>query len=153
VEVRAEAYGSAVARPLTDALAAELRGRYDGFDGAGGEPDPSVFGPPDGHFVVAWQDGVPVGCGGLARSEEADGEGEIRRMYVVPEARGRGISKAVLAALEDAARTLGYTAIRLETGDAQPEACALYAGAGYAEIPPYGPYADDPRSVCFAKRL
>lgn len=150
MELCAERYGSDVARPLTDALAAELSERY-GEDGAGGEPDPSVFAAPGGHFVVALVDGHAVACGGLARYGER--EGEIRRMYVAPAARGRGLSSAILGALEEAARVLGYEAIRLETGDRQPEALGLYAGAGYERIEPYGPYVDDPRSVCFRKRL
>jgi putative acetyltransferase len=150
VELRAESYGSAVARPLTDALAAELRERY-GEDGAGGEPEPRVFAAPDGHFVVAVEEGRAVACGGLARYDER--EGEIRRMYVDPEARGRGLSRAVLGALEAAARALGYEVLRLETGTGQPEALGLYASAGYEPIPPYGPYVNDPHSICFQKRL
>jgi GNAT superfamily N-acetyltransferase len=150
VELRAERYGSAVAQPLTDALAAELRGRY-GEDGAGGEPDPGVFAAPDGHFVVAFVEGRAVACGGLARYDER--EAEIRRMYVDPAERGHGLSRAVLGALEDAARSVGYEAVRLETGDRQPEALALYRGAGYEGIDPYGPYVDDPHSVCLRKAL
>ena len=150
MELRAELYGSAVARPLTDALEAELRERY-GEDGAGDEPGPDVFAPPAGHFVVAFEEGRAIACGGLARHDER--EGEIRRMYVDPEARGRGLSRAILGALEDAARSLGYEALRLETGDRQPEALGLYASAGFERIPCYGPFAHDPHSVCFRKRL
>jgi GNAT superfamily N-acetyltransferase len=150
VDVRGEPYGGAAARRLTNALAAELRERYD-EDGAGGEPEPGVFAAPHGHFVVAWEEGVAVACGGLARYDER--EGEIRRMYVVPEARGRGVSKLVLAALERAARELGYEALRLETGDRQPEAIGLYERAGFERIPCYGPYIDDPHSVCFRREL
>jgi len=143
-------YGSAVARPLTDALAVELRERY-GEDGAGGEPEPGVFAAPDGQFVVAFDEGRAVACGGLARYDER--EGEIRRIYVDPQARGRGLGRAVLDALEDAARALGYEALRLETGDRQPEALGLYASAGFEPSPAYGPYVDDSRSVCLRKRL
>ena len=150
MELRAEPYGSAVARPLTDALAAELRERY-GEDGAGGEPEPSVFAAPDGHFIVAVEQGRAVACGGLARYDEC--EGEIRRMYVAPEARGRGLGRAVLGALEAAARALGYEALRLETGTGQPEALGLYTSAGFERIPRYRPYVNDPNSVCFQKRL
>ena len=78
---------------------------------------------------------------------------EIRRMYVAPAARGRGLSRLVLAALEDEARELGYSFVRLETGDRQPEAIKLYASSGFEPIPRYGSFADDPRSVCFEKRL
>src|SRR5687767_3032439 len=104
MELRAVPYGSAVAEPLTEALAEELRGRY-GEDGAGGEPEPSVFAAPVGHFVVALDEGRALACGGLARY--GAGEGEIRRMYVDPAARGRGLGRAVLDALQDAARALG----------------------------------------------
>jgi GNAT superfamily N-acetyltransferase len=74
-------------------------------------------------------------------------------MYVVPEARGRGLSRRVLTALEDEARALGYSLVRLETGNLQTEAIGLYASAGFGPIPRYGPFANDPRSVCFEKRL
>jgi putative acetyltransferase len=74
-------------------------------------------------------------------------------MYVVPAARGRGLSRQILAALEEEARTLGYALVRLETGHLQPEAIALYASAGFGPIPRYGPYSSDDRSVCFEKRL
>ena len=117
MELRAEPYGSAVARPLTDALAAELRERY-GEDGAAGEPEPSVFAAPDGHFVVAVEQGRALACGGLARYDER--EGEIRRMYVAPEARGRGLGHAILSELEAAARALGYEALRSRPAPASP---------------------------------
>jgi putative acetyltransferase len=74
-------------------------------------------------------------------------------MYVAPAARGRGLSRLLLAALEDEARQLGYSLVRLETGDRQPEAIKLYASSGFEPIPRYGPFVDDPRSVCFEKRL
>jgi putative acetyltransferase len=74
-------------------------------------------------------------------------------MYVAPESRGRGLSRALLAALEQEARGLGYSAVRLETGALQPEAIALYSSAGFEAIPCYGPYVDDPRSRCFEKTL
>jgi ribosomal protein S18 acetylase RimI-like enzyme len=101
--------------------------------------------------VVAWEEGRAVGCGGLVRYDER--EGEIRRMYVAPEARGRGVGRLVLTALEHAARELEYDALRLETGDRQPEALGLYERAGFERIPCYGPYLDDPHSVCLGKRL
>jgi len=74
-------------------------------------------------------------------------------MYVVPEARGRGLSRRLLTALEDEARALGCSLVRLETGKLQTEAVGLYASAGFRLIPRYGPFANDPRSVCFEKRL
>jgi GNAT superfamily N-acetyltransferase len=74
-------------------------------------------------------------------------------MHVVPEARGCGLSRLVLEALEDEARGLGYSLVRLETGSLQAAAIGLYASAGVGPIPRYGPFANDPRSVCFEKRL
>ena len=70
-------------------------------------------------------------------------------MYVVPEARGRGLGKALVAWLLEAARDAGYNRIRLETGNRQEEALGLYKAAGFASIPCWGPYATDPKSRCF----
>ena len=74
-------------------------------------------------------------------------------MYVEPAARGRGLAKRLLAALEDAARRMGYVALRLETADRQPEAVRLYESAGYQRIEPFGIYVGSQRSLCFQKRL
>jgi GNAT superfamily N-acetyltransferase len=78
---------------------------------------------------------------------------EVRRMYVVPEHRGAGLSRRMLGALEGEARSLGYRRVRLETGIHQHEALGLYRSAGFEEIPRYGPYEDDELSVCFEKPL
>ena len=151
MEIRREKFDSDAARELADALEAELLATYDGVPGSGGLPAAAVFEPPAGVFLVGREDGDPVACGGIARYDEATAE--IRRMYVVPEARGRGLSRRVLAALEDEAKALGYSLVRLETGKLQTEAIGLYASAGFAPIPRYGPFANDPRSVCFEKPL
>lgn len=151
MDIRREKFDSEAARELADALEAELLATYDGVAGSGGLPAASVFEPPGGVFLVGWEDGAPVACGGVARYDEATAE--IRRMYVVPEARGRGLSRRVLTALEDEARALGYSLVRLETGNLQNEAIGLYASAGFGPIPRYGPFANDPKSVCFEKRL
>lgn len=151
MEIRREKFDSGAARELGDALEAELLATYDGVPGSGGLPAASIFEPPGGVFVVGWEDGEAVACGGIARYDEATAE--IRRMYVVPKARGRGLSRRVLTALEDEARALGYSLVRLETGRLQTEAIGLYASAGFGPIPRYGPFANDPRSVCFEKRL
>jgi putative acetyltransferase len=78
---------------------------------------------------------------------------ELRRMEVTPAARRCGISRRLLGELEETARSLWYTVIRLETGNRQAEAVGLYESVGYARIPPYGPYVGDERSVCFEKPL
>jgi putative acetyltransferase len=151
VEIRRERFDSEAVRALVEALEVELLDTYDGVPGSGGLPEPSIFEPPGGAFLVARIDGDAVACGGIARYDEATAE--IRRMYVVPDARGRGLSRRVLEALEDEARALGYSLVRLETGNLQAAAIGLYVSAGFGPIPRYGPFVDDPKSVCFEKRL
>jgi GNAT superfamily N-acetyltransferase len=96
---------------------------------------------PYGAFLVAYDRDRPVGCGGLKRLD-AD-TAEIKRMYVVADARGRGVGRSTLIALEEEARRLGYRRARLDTGPRQPHARALYESAGYAATPDYNanPYA------------
>jgi len=137
-------------RELTAALAAELLVRH-GHPGSGSEPAPSDFEPPDGAFLVGAVSGADVACGGICRFDAETAE--IRRMYVVPERRGHGLSRQILGALEEEARALGYGRVRLETGVRQHEAIGLYRSAGFAPIPCYGPYVEDELSVCFGKNL
>ncbi len=117
----------------------ELRARYGGGEEPGTEPSAADVGVV---LVARDDDGTPLGCGALRAL--GDGAAEIKRMYVAPAARGRGVSKAVLAALEDAARDHGWTTLRLETGPLQPEAIGLYRGAGYRRIEAFGAYVGDP---------
>jgi GNAT superfamily N-acetyltransferase len=93
--------------------------------------------PPGGAFLVLEEDGEAVACGGLRTLDGAAGLGEVKRMYVVPDARRRGHARRLLAALEDAAREIGLSRVRLDTNAVQPEAVALYHACGYAEIPDY----------------
>jgi GNAT superfamily N-acetyltransferase len=151
MEVRRESYGSEAAQRLTGALAEELLGRYEGSGGSGPEPAVSDFEPPDGGFLVGYEDDEAVACGGVCRYDERTAE--IRRMYVVPGRRGHGLSRAILAELEEEARSLGYEVVWLETGNRQLEAVGLYRSAGYEPIARFGPYVDDERSVCFEKKL
>ena len=129
----------------------EVRARYGGKEEPGTHPsaaDVSVV------VVARDDDGTALGCGALRSL--GNGAAEVKRMYVVPAARGRGVAKAVLAALEAAARERGWTTLRLETGPLQPEAIALYRGAGYREIRAFGDYAGDPDaadSLFFERRL
>ncbi|SDD36737.1 Acetyltransferase (GNAT) family protein [Glycomyces harbinensis] len=74
-------------------------------------------------------------------------------MYVIPQSRGSGVAAAILAALEDAARERGWTTVRLETGDAQPEAIRFYEREGYRRIPLFGHYAGSAISLCYEKPL
>lgn len=133
------------ARPLTLALSDEMRALYGG--GEEGPAHPEQFLPPYGVFLVVTEDGRDIACGGLRLHHE--GVGEVKRMYVEPAARGRGISRRVLNALLDHARAAGLSEVWLETGSLQPEACALYESVGFTPIPPYGDHKDDERSRCY----
>lgn len=124
--------GDALLAAMVDHLEATYAGR-DRRPGPGATPEEMAA--PGGAFVVGWLDGEPVACGGVRRLE--DGAAEIKRMYVAPAARSRGVARALLAALEDAARALGYARVRLDTGPLQPHARTLYDSAGYTEIADY----------------
>lgn len=129
-------------------LAAELVARYGGDTEAGKKPtaeDLAAF------LVARDRRGRAVGCGALRPLD--DGAAEIKRMYVRPRVRGRGLGWVILAALEAEATRLGFGVLRLETGDMQSEAMALYRAAGYREIPCFGAYANGPISRCFERRL
>lgn len=102
-------------------------------------------------FVVARLDGKPAGCGALCLLE--DDTAEIKRLFVVPEARGHGVAARILAKLEELARDFGYDGIRLETGVKQPESMALFGKAGYYRIPNFGRYIESSVSACFEKRI
>ncbi len=81
------------------------------------------------------------------------GVAEVKRMYVAPDWRGRGVSGAVLSALEQAAVARGWCTLRLETGPLQAAAMRFYERSGYVPIPPYGLYADEPTSHCYQREL
>lgn len=92
--------------------------------------------PPGGGYVAIYDgDGRAIAGGGIKHLGE--GLGEVKRMYVAPEMRGRGVARLLLGALEDLARDLGYERVRLDTGWEQPHARALYLSAGYSEIDDY----------------
>ena len=128
-----------------------MRGRYGGDADIGPTRDADMFVPPDGVFlVVRDDDGRALGCGGICRFDET--RAELKRMYVVPDARGLGLGRRLLVELEAEARALGYSAIVLETGDRQPESVGLYVSAGFERIPCYPPYSERALSLCFEKR-
>lgn len=128
-----------------------------------GTPDESpivaeVFDPPGGAFFVGYLDERPVAMGGWRRRSDVDALGtdltaEIKRMYVVESARGRGLARQVLAHLEQTAAAAGAEALVLETGIMQPEAMALYESSGYRPIDGFGHYRDSPLSRCYARRI
>jgi putative acetyltransferase len=145
-------FGSDEIVRLADAQQAEMRGRYEGVADIGPTRVADMFEPPDGAFlVVRDDDGHAVGCGGVCRFDET--RAELKRMYVVPAARGQGLGRRLLVELEEHARSFGYEAIVLETGDRQPESFGLYMSAGYERIPCYPPYSERSLSLCFEKRL
>jgi putative acetyltransferase len=137
---------------LCDAQQEEMRGRYGGVADIGPTREASMFVDPDGVFLVVRDgDGRAVACGGICRFDEACAE--LKRMYVVPEARGQGLGRRVLVELEAHARSLGYMGIVLETGDRQPESVGLYVSAGFERMPCYPPYSERELSLCFEKQL
>lgn len=139
----------------TDAVALRARQRAEIAERYG-TPD-SEPGVPPSHadtaaFFVAYEDdGSAVGCGGL-RALGA-GIGEIKRMYVAPASRGSGVATEILLALEEWARDQGWSSLRLETGDAQPDAVRFYTRSGYEPIPAFGAYAESANSHCFERPL
>ncbi|MFJ9446859.1 GNAT family N-acetyltransferase [Kitasatospora sp. NPDC101235] len=156
VEFRITGY----AHPDAQALSAEVQQEYVRRYG---DPDETVmhsedFEAPAGLFMIAYLDGRPVACGGW-RAKQAgpddlrDGDAELKRMFVIPEARGRGLARAVLSRLEQTAVEAGRARVILETGTEQPEAVALYRSEGYAAIRKFGIYKDHPQSICLGKQL
>ncbi|MEU0193462.1 GNAT family N-acetyltransferase [Streptomyces afghaniensis] len=129
-------------------LDADLAARYPDEPCTGGAHiSPGI------RFLLAEVDGRPVGCCAVQPFPFPDNAAELKRMYVTPEARGRGIAADVLAEAERTATALGHTEIRLETAVHQPEAIALYTRAGYTLIPNYPPYQHKTLSRCYAKPL
>jgi GNAT superfamily N-acetyltransferase len=134
---RIEPFDSPAARLLLASFMAEIAALYPGWEPSRG---PSAkaddFVAPGGAFLVAYDgNGRPVACGGLKRLDEATAE--IKRVYVAPEARGAGVGRRLLAALEDVARERGYDVVRLDTGADQPGALRLFRTAGYRQIADY----------------
>jgi putative acetyltransferase len=103
------------------------------------------------HVVVAYLDDRAIGCGAI--KHYIDNIAEVKRMYVAPEVRGKGIAMQILSTLEDWAKELSFGACILETGVAQPEAVRLYEKSGYIVIPNFGQYVGVESSVCMKKEL
>lgn len=147
------AWDDADATLLRAAQRVELDVRYGGDTEPGTKPtaaDMAVF------LVARDAAGAPVGCGGIRMlGDRTPGipSAELKRMYVVPAARGTGVATALLRALEDAARDLGVVDLVLETGSEQPDAMRFYRREGWAEIPRFGAYADSEGSRCYGLTL
>ena len=140
------------ASPGSDLLAAvvdELHTMYSAEHVAAVAAGPADMSPPGGAFLVLYDGDEPLACGGVKRLDSRTCE--IKRMYVVPAARSRGLARRLLAGLEDAGRELGYQLVRLDTGPLQPHARALYETAGYRSIPDYN--ANPAAAYWFEKSL
>jgi GNAT superfamily N-acetyltransferase len=123
------------AASLVQGMRDELAIVYEGLELDGADmpkAGPREMSPPGGAFIVGYEDDRPVCCGGLKRLP--DGACEIKRMFVVEEARGRGVARALLEALEQRARDMGYRVVRLDTGPRQRRSQRMYERAGYVAI-------------------
>ena len=140
------------AEPAATLLGEYFTSRELGFTGGTYQvftPDPALFTPPAGVFLVAEEDGVAVGCGGVRRIADADADDgavrlEVKHLWVRPSTRGKGYGRAVLAALEDAAVALGATRLVLDTNASLEAAAGLYRAAGYRGVPAYN---DNPNAT------
>lgn len=125
------------AASLLRAFYDEQVGRYGFADSV--DIDPRKFVSPNGSFVVAYCDGEPVGCGGWRWHDRAAGVAEIKKLHLIPAARGVGAGRALLSRLEDDALAAGAVRVILETGARNTAALALFARAGYRPIASYVP--------------
>lgn len=131
-----EASDGPVSVALQRAYFADIAQRYPGWSPEQiPSADPAEVALPTGAWVVAYLGTQPVGCGGVKRLD--DETAELKRIFLHESARGQGLGRRLLEQLELHARELGYARTRLDTGDRQPHALALFRGAGYAEIPDY----------------
>ena len=149
VTLRPLPYDHPVAHDLVEQVQEEYVQRYGGRDAAVVEA--AEFLPPRGTFLAAEVAGEPAGCG--AWRVISPGVAEMKRVYVVPGFRRRGLAQMIVAALEDGAARAGHGSLILNTGREQPEALALYAALGYRPIDGYGIYACSPGAVFLGKDL
>ncbi|GAA3726341.1 GNAT family N-acetyltransferase [Plantactinospora mayteni] len=153
LDIRVVPYDSPVARELVGAALADLAQRYGGSEGDETPVAANEFEPPVGAFLVAYLDDAPIGCAGWRTHGDSGDVAELKRMYVSPTARGRGVARRVLSAVEGSAREYGRRRLILECGDRQPEAIALYQGNGYERIADFGYYRDAPGVLSFGRSL
>jgi GNAT superfamily N-acetyltransferase len=150
LEFRSCPFDEPPASDLVQQMREEMAEIYAGLD-IDNEEMPKAgaaeLGPPGGTFVVGFEHGIPVCCGGI--KQLPDGACEIKRMFVVAEARGRGVARALLAELEQRARSLGYALARLDNGPRQRQAQRIYEAAGYE---PIGNFNDNPVASYFGEK-
>jgi GNAT superfamily N-acetyltransferase len=149
VRLTALPYDDPVAQDLVERVQQEYVARYGGPDEA--VVDPEEFLPPQGLFLAAEVAGEPVGSG--AWRAMGAGMAEIKRVYVAPALRRRGLAQLIVAALERSAAQAGHRSVVLNSGARQPEALALYEQLGYGPVPGYGVYACAPGAVFLGKDL
>lgn len=151
ITVEPEPFGSEDARRLVTALDSGLAERYTPDQRFGPNLKSEHLDEGRGVFLVVRDDGRAVGCGALRILDGATAE--VKRMYVEPESRGRGLGRAVLDRLEAFAQARGIKRLVLETGVHQTAAIRLYTAAGFTEVACWGEYASAATSVCYEKRL
>jgi GNAT superfamily N-acetyltransferase len=152
IEIHVVRFDAPVAQQLVAAALADLGERYGG-SGDDTPVDAGEFEPPAGTFLVAYVAGEAVGCAGWRGHGESGEVAELKRMYTAPAARGRGVARRVLAAVEQSARDQGRKRMVLECGDKQPEAIAMYRSSGYGRIENFGYYRDSPNCISFGRAL
>jgi GNAT superfamily N-acetyltransferase len=113
---------------------AELVARYGFLDDGELGLTAAMFDPPTGVFVIARTESRAEPVGGAGLRIVAPGTGEVRRLWVDPDWRGRGVGRDLMTRIEGAACDLGVSVLRIETGDRQPEAVALYQGMGWERV-------------------
>jgi ribosomal protein S18 acetylase RimI-like enzyme len=154
IEIREARFDEPEVQKLVSEALGDLSRRY----GGSGDDTPisrTDFDPPAGRFFVACRatggtDAELVGCAGWRRHHD---DAELKRMYTSPAARGLGVARRMLAAVEESARAAGCRRVILETGDRQPEAIALYTSAGYRRIEDFGHYRGHEGVLSFARDL
>jgi GNAT superfamily N-acetyltransferase len=152
LRIEATPYQDPVGAMLRAELMVDLSRRYGGLENGDETPVTAAeFEAPNGGLLVAWAADQPLGCVGWRA--HGDSVAELKRMWVRPQARGRGIARALLAAIETAAREAGRDRMILETGTAQPEAIALYESAGYQRIADFGHYAGESEVRSYGRDL
>jgi len=149
--ITVEPFDSDDARRLIAGLDAGLAEVYPPEQRFGPNLKPEHLEDGRGTFLVARDGGRAVGCGAIRVLDPMSAE--VKRMYVEPELRGKGVGRAVMMALEAAARRLGVQRLVLETGVHQDAAIALYERAGFTRIDCWGEYTSSPSSICYEKNL
>jgi ribosomal protein S18 acetylase RimI-like enzyme len=144
------------AQLLVEAVQQEYVVRYGGRDST--PLRASELAPPGGAFFVGYRHDLPVATGAWRFRDDvsrlgSDRPAEVKRMYVAPADRRRGLARRMLTHLEDTARAAGAGVMILESGTAQPEALALYEAAGYERVEPFGHYRAEPLNRCYGRRL